>query len=95
MQRYGNSDKMRPETKAGHEYIFDFASLVDITTVDEQGLKLGDDAGRDEDEIEDGEEAELEVGNGITDLPEGETCEEGGEGVQGEFVVDIIGITEE
>lgn len=55
-------------------------------------MELGDHTRSDEDEIEDREETELEIGDGITNHPEGEAVEESRTDVQSELVIDIVGV---
>jgi hypothetical protein len=71
------------------------AGLVDIATVDEQRLELGDDTWRDEDEVENSEEILLKVCQAITNVPEGEAVQQGQKDMHRQLVVDILGIAEE
>ncbi len=76
----------------GIHFAFAFTDFVNVSALDEEGLKLGNDAWSDEDEIKHGEEAELEVRNTISNHPERKTVEEGGTDMEGEFVVDVVNV---
>ena len=69
-----------------------FARLVDVATLEEERLKLSDDTGCDEDEVEDGEENFLLFGHAVADHPESKTVEEGGTNVKSDLVVDVVNI---
>ena len=50
-------------------------SFVDIATIDEKWLKLSNNSRRYEDEVEDGEESQLQVVQTVSYLPEGEAVQ--------------------
>ena len=70
------------------------ASIVNITTLDEERLKLVDDTGGDENEVPDGEHLQIQSDDTWARTPEGETIESGGDDVKLELVVDVVGVSE-
>ena len=66
------------------------AGLKEIAVVQEERLHLVDASWSHEDEVEDGEDSQLEIERGVSDLPEGETAEEGRKNVKVDFVPHVI-----
>jgi hypothetical protein len=58
--------------------------------VQKEGLHLVDASRRHEDEVEDGEDTELEIEGAITNLPKGKTAEESGKNVQVDLVPNVV-----
>ena len=56
----------------------------------EERLHLVDTAGGDEDEVENREKSQLKGESAVSDLPEGESTEKGGENMEKDFVPHVI-----
>lgn len=74
---------------ASNTYLF-LSGFKYIPVVEEEGLHLVDTPRRHEDEVENGEEPELEVERAVAHLPEGEAAEESGEDVEVDFIPDVV-----
>ncbi|PMB69223.1 hypothetical protein BM221_003861 [Beauveria bassiana] len=71
------------------------ARLENVAAADEERLQLGEHAGRDKDELENGKHLGLQVVEGVANHPKGEAVEEGGKDVQHDLVVDVLGVAPE
>ena len=69
--------------------------LVNIATLDEQRLQLGDDTRSNKDKTEDSEQSQLKVLETITNHPEGEAVQQGQQDVHEHFIVDVLSIAEQ
>jgi len=87
-------DQARDERNPRVHLGLSLARLENVAALDEQGLQLGDDAGSHKDEVEDGEQTQLEIADRVANHPEREAVEECRTNVQSKLVVDVVGVAE-
>lgn len=89
----GNNQSGNEGNPRVHFRLF-LTGIVDITALDEERLKLVDDARSDEDKVPDREHLQIQSSYTLIRAPEGETIKCGGDNVKGELVVDVVSIPE-